>query len=136
MQTVAGSFAPVQTCPGAHPASCAVGTGSFPAIKRPGRCTDLPPHLAPRYKKEQSYTSTAPPAFVACSSANFPFTFICYILRFLCKYFVDFACVYLVRRLVSQPYITQAYCKPYCFTVHFVESLSLSTNKCTYIYFN
>jgi hypothetical protein len=30
--------APVQT--GAHPASCTVGTGSFPGVKRPGRGVD------------------------------------------------------------------------------------------------
>ena len=35
--------APVQTCPGAHPASCTMGTGSFPEVKRPGRDGDLPP---------------------------------------------------------------------------------------------
>ena len=29
--------APVQTGPGAHPASCTIGTGSFPGVKRP-RC--------------------------------------------------------------------------------------------------
>ena len=27
-------FAPVQTGPGAHPASCTMGTGTFPGIKR------------------------------------------------------------------------------------------------------
>ena len=26
-------FRPVQTCPGAHPASCTMGTGSFPVVK-------------------------------------------------------------------------------------------------------
>ena len=29
--------APVQTGPGAYPASCTMGTGSFPGVKRPGR---------------------------------------------------------------------------------------------------
>ena len=29
--------APVQTGPGGHPASCTMGTGSFPRVKRPGR---------------------------------------------------------------------------------------------------
>jgi len=29
-------YAPVQTGPGAHPASYAMGTGSFPRLKRPG----------------------------------------------------------------------------------------------------
>ena len=39
--------APVQTGPGAHPASCTMGTGSFPGVKRPGRGVDhLPPSSA------------------------------------------------------------------------------------------
>jgi len=35
--------APVQTGPGAQPASCTMGTGSFPRVKRPGRGADHPP---------------------------------------------------------------------------------------------
>jgi hypothetical protein len=34
--------APVQTCPGAYPASCTMGTGSFPGVKQPGRGVDHP----------------------------------------------------------------------------------------------
>ena len=34
---------PVQTGPVAHPASCTMGTGSFPGVKRPGRGVDHPP---------------------------------------------------------------------------------------------
>ena len=48
----AGFSAPVQTGPGAHPASYTIGTGSFPGVKRPGRGFDHPPHLASRLKKE------------------------------------------------------------------------------------
>jgi hypothetical protein len=33
---------PVQTDPGAHPASYAIGTGSLPGVKRPGRGVDHP----------------------------------------------------------------------------------------------
>jgi hypothetical protein len=33
----------VQTGPGAHPASCTMGTVSFPGVKRPGRGADHPP---------------------------------------------------------------------------------------------
>ena len=51
---------PVQTGPGAHPASYKMGTGSFPGVKRPGRSIDHPSHLAPMLKKEYSYT--CPPA--------------------------------------------------------------------------
>jgi hypothetical protein len=36
-------FARVQTGPGALPASCTMGTGSFLGMKRPGRGADRPP---------------------------------------------------------------------------------------------
>jgi hypothetical protein len=36
-------FAPVQTGPGAHPASCTMGTGSFP-VGKSGRGVTLAPH--------------------------------------------------------------------------------------------
>ena len=35
--------APIQTGPGAYRASCKMGTGSFPGVKRPGRGADHPP---------------------------------------------------------------------------------------------
>ena len=35
--------APVQTGPGAQPISFTMGTGSFPAVKQPGRSVDHPP---------------------------------------------------------------------------------------------
>ena len=38
--------APVQTGPGAHPASCTMGTGSFPGIKS-ARAVTLTPHPLP-----------------------------------------------------------------------------------------
>jgi len=44
--------APVQTGPGAHPASYTMGTGFFPGVKRPGRGVDHPPHLVLRLKKD------------------------------------------------------------------------------------
>jgi hypothetical protein len=46
-------FASVQTGPGAHPASCTMGTGSFPGEKRPGLGADHPPLLAPRSRKSR-----------------------------------------------------------------------------------
>ena len=44
--------APVQTGPGPNPASYTMGTGSFQAVKRPGRGVDHPPHLEAKLKKE------------------------------------------------------------------------------------
>ena len=52
--------APVQTSSGAHPASYTMSTGSYTVVKRPGRGVDHQPHLAPRMKEEQSYTSAPP----------------------------------------------------------------------------
>jgi hypothetical protein len=43
--------APVQTGPGAYPASCTKGTGSFPGVKRPGRGVDHPPPSSAEVKE-------------------------------------------------------------------------------------
>jgi len=43
--------APVQTGPEAHPASYAMGTGSFPRVKRPGRGVDHPPRSRAEIKE-------------------------------------------------------------------------------------
>jgi len=42
---------PIQTTPGAHPASCTVGTGTFPGVKWQGMALTTHPNLAPRLKK-------------------------------------------------------------------------------------
>ena len=44
--------APVQTGPGAHPASYSLGTGSFPGIKRPVRGVDHPPPSSAEVEEE------------------------------------------------------------------------------------
>jgi len=43
---------PVQTGPGAHPASHTTGTRFYSGVKQPGRGIDHAPHLATRLKKE------------------------------------------------------------------------------------
>jgi len=43
--------APVQTGPGAHPASSTMGTGSFPGVKRPGCGVDHPPPSRAEFKE-------------------------------------------------------------------------------------
>jgi hypothetical protein len=53
-------FAHVQTRPGTHPASCTMGNGSFPGVKRPGRGACHPPPSSAEVKNEWSYTSTPP----------------------------------------------------------------------------
>ena len=52
--------APVQAGPVAYPASCTMGTGSFPGVKRPKRGADHPPHLCAEVIKGEGYTSTHP----------------------------------------------------------------------------
>ena len=49
IQVGARSSTSVHIGPGAHPASCTMGTGSFPGVKRPGRGADLPPPSKCRY---------------------------------------------------------------------------------------
>ena len=46
--------APVQTGPGAHPASCTMGTGSFPGSRAGGRDADLSPLLVPWSRKSRA----------------------------------------------------------------------------------
>jgi hypothetical protein len=61
-------FAPVQTCPGAHSASCTMGTGSFRWIES-GRGVTLTSHplLVPRTKKpSRAIPLLSHRAFVAC----------------------------------------------------------------------
>ena len=43
--------APFQTGPGDNPASCTMGTGSFLAVKRPGRGVDHPPTSSDEVKE-------------------------------------------------------------------------------------
>jgi hypothetical protein len=51
-------FAHVQTGPGAHPASCTMGTGYFRGVRRPGRGADHPP---PFSAEVENYNSTLLP---------------------------------------------------------------------------
>ena len=50
--------APVQTGPGAHPASYTLGTGPFPRVKRPGRGVDPPPSSAEVKERVELYLSS------------------------------------------------------------------------------
>ena len=50
-----GRFSAVQTCPGAHPAHCAMGTGSFPGVKYVrGVLLTTHPLLVPRSWKSRA----------------------------------------------------------------------------------
>jgi len=41
--------------PGVHPASCKMGTGSLPGVKRPGRGVDPPPSSAEVKERVELY---------------------------------------------------------------------------------
>jgi hypothetical protein len=79
-------FAYVQTGPGAHPASCTMGTGSFPGVKRPGRGSDHPPPSSAEVKKEESYTSTPLWAFGYVTG---------YLYLYLYSMFTEFSILYI-----------------------------------------
>jgi hypothetical protein len=59
--------APVQTGPGAHPASCTMGTGYFPEVKQSGRGVDHPPPSSAEIKErvELYLYSTSGPSWPA-----------------------------------------------------------------------
>jgi hypothetical protein len=52
-------FASVQTGPGAHPASCAFGTGSFPGLRRPSPGGDHLPFYSFEVKGVELYLYSA-----------------------------------------------------------------------------
>ena len=65
-----------RTGPGAHPASCKMGTGSFPGIKRPGRGFDHPPTYSSEVKRTRTILLVLPLwGLRARSTVNVTFTF-------------------------------------------------------------
>jgi hypothetical protein len=103
--------APVQTSPGAHPASYTMGTESFPGVKRPGRGVVYPPHLAPKLKEAYSYNMLPLWAFVACPRVNFTITFT---LSPLPPSQVFILCYFILLRLISS-FIS--ICTLFCFNL-------------------
>jgi DNA-binding transcriptional LysR family regulator len=75
-------FAPVQTDPGAHPASCTRGTGSFPGVKS-GQGVTLTPHplLVPWLRKCRAipllplWTVRPVQSLSACTRVTFTFKY-------------------------------------------------------------
>jgi len=83
---VAARFSvPVQTGPGAHPASCTMGTASFPGVKS-GRGETLTPHplLVPWSRKSRAipllplWAVRPVQTLSACTRVHFTFYFICH----------------------------------------------------------
>ena len=70
--------APVQTGIGTHPASCAIGTGSFPGVKRPGRGVDLsPPSSAVIKERVELYICSPSGSSWPVKGRTLPFTLRC-----------------------------------------------------------
>ena len=67
----AGFSAPVQTGPGAHPASCTMGTGSFAGVKS-GRSVTLTPHtfLVPWWWKGRAIPLLPPMGSTVCTEPH------------------------------------------------------------------
>ena len=79
---------PVQTCPGTHPPSYTMGTGSFPGIKRPGRGVDHPhPYRAEDKERVMLYlyTPSGPSWLVLGQTLPLPLFTIQSLARFLYK---------------------------------------------------
>ena len=70
-------FAPVQSLPGAHTASCTVGTGSFSSVKRPERGFDPPPPSSAEVegRVELHFYSPSGPSWPVIGR-TLPFTFV------------------------------------------------------------
>jgi hypothetical protein len=67
--------ASVQTGPGVHPASCKMGTESFPGVMRPGRGFDQPSTSSAEVKRKSRAIPLFPLwIFVACSRVNVTLT--------------------------------------------------------------
>jgi hypothetical protein len=89
--------APVQTGPGAHPAFCTKGTGSFPGVQS-GQGVTLAPHflLAPGSRKTRSipllplWAVRPVQSLSACTRVRFTFNFIMEVTSFLLKGMTDF----------------------------------------------
>jgi len=74
MPMAARFSAPVVSCPGAHPASYTMGTGSFLGVRRPGRGVDHPPTSSAEVKGKVEPYPYSLWAFLACSRVTFTFT--------------------------------------------------------------
>jgi hypothetical protein len=92
--------APVQTGPGAQPASYTMGTGSLHGVKQPGRGVDHPLRSSTEVRRIITVIPLLPLwTVVAYSRMNFTFTFICiYVQTYACMC----VCVYITS--VPTPY--------------------------------
>ena len=81
--------APVHTGPVAQPASCTMGTGSFPGVKRPGRGADHPPPSKCRGQERVElylYSPSGPSWPVMGAPLSLPYMFFQLIQHFYLQY--------------------------------------------------
>jgi hypothetical protein len=78
-------YAPVQTGPGDHPASCTMGTGSFPGVKSSRGVTLTPHPLLVQWSRKGGAITLLPlwairpvQSLSACTRVTFTFTFTFY----------------------------------------------------------
>jgi hypothetical protein len=85
-------FPPVQTGPPVHPASCTMGTGSFPGVKC-GRGVTLTTHplLAPRSWKSRAYTFTPVWATTGPVTGLLRLYFAFYICVYCCRWILKYS---------------------------------------------
>ena len=81
---------PIQTGPGAHPASYTKGAGSFPAVQRPGRGADHPPPSNAEVKERVELHNYYPSGPLV----NFTFAFLWSNVSFFFKQSVAYVLTY------------------------------------------
>jgi hypothetical protein len=100
---------PVQTGPGANPASCTMGSGSIPGVKS-GRGVTMTPHplLVPWSRKGRAipllplWAVWPVQSLSACTRVHFTFypcLIMCRHLHFDCQRYVHFTFIFLCKRL-------------------------------------
>jgi len=91
--------APVQIGPEAHPASCTMGTGSFPGVKC-GRGVTLNPHplIVPWSKKSRAIPLPPLGHNRACNGVTLPY-------MLLKKYFTTFLSHFVLYSLIQFPFL-------------------------------
>jgi hypothetical protein len=110
-------FAHVQTGPETHPASCTMGTWSFPGVKRPGRGADHPPSSSAEVKKEYSYTSTPPLGLRVCYGYLYHYLNIRQIAR------------YFHFNMISHPLNSYSLSFPQCMAIRYYSFIWLTETK-------
>ena len=108
---------PVQTGPGVFPASCTMGTGSFPGVKRPGRGTDHPPPSSVPKGLSSLYIE---------SLYLYSFPLLIWILKIHSALLLLSVCVMEIPSTSGQ----KSYLQIVCETMK-IQSLSCSPYKCT-----